>query len=141
MLLAYGAAILSREMSLILPALLLLYHYTFKRKLDMKVFAPVLAVTAAYIFLRATVLKAPLTHELISTTALERLPGFFVAVAAYAGILLLPLSLHMEYGNMLFEPASPSALAGIAILLLLAALAWTQRNGNRLVFFPSRGFL
>ncbi|HQP11123.1 MAG TPA: hypothetical protein PKV41_07065, partial [Candidatus Omnitrophota bacterium] len=56
MILSYTLAILSKELSLILPILLLLYHYAFKQQIKSKVFLPVLTINIVYIILRMTAL-------------------------------------------------------------------------------------
>lgn len=135
LLCAYGLALLSRENSLILPVLLGLYHYAFKKKLLKREFFSVLGLTAIYIFLRLTVLKSLSPHARFETVIGERLPGFFVAMSQYVRLLLFPFPLHMEYGNRLFGFAEPKALIGLLMTVLLWVFALREREDRRGAFF------
>ena len=135
MLLSYILALLSRENSLILPALLLLYHYTFKKKLLAKKFLPILSIAFIYILLRLTALKFLLPHISCPFTVFERMPGFFVAITNYTRLMFLPFNLHMEYVNRLFQLTNLQVIAGMFILFSLLIYAFRKRDGNRLVFF------
>ncbi len=142
MLLSYILALLSRENSLILPALLLLYHYTFKKKLKVKKFLSILSIASIYILLRFTALKYLLPDIFWLTNVFERIPGFFVAITNYIRLILLPFNLHMEYGDklLLFHLTDPQAIAGIIILFSLLIYAFRKRNSNVLVFFSISWF-
>jgi len=135
MLLSYALALLSKENAIILPALLLLYHYSFKEKIKIKQFASVLAPAVIYILLRVTVLRSSLPAELHFTDLFRRIPGFFAAITDYTRLLLAPFSLHMEYGNGLFNLAHPKAIAGILIVSLLPAYAFRKKKADKLFFF------
>ena len=135
MLLCYILALLSKENSLILPALLWLYHYTFKVKFKNKEFLSILSLAFLYSILRLTLLRGLLSGEPSNTTVLERLPGFFVATANYLRLLFLPQDLHMEYGSPLFKFTDPKALAGMAILFSSVIFAFLTRKKNRLISF------
>lgn len=134
-LLSYILALLSRENSIILPVLLLLCSYTSKHKFRVKEFLPILIITFGYILLRVTVLKFMLSHATCSTTLYQRLPGFFISIANYIRVLLLPLNLHMEYGNKLFSFMDLRAMAGLLILFSGLIYAIRRRNNNRIAFF------
>ncbi|OGW75826.1 MAG: hypothetical protein A2Z72_04135 [Omnitrophica bacterium RBG_13_46_9] len=134
-LLSYVAALLSRESSLILPALLLLYHYTFRKRPSFKCFLSVFGIALVYILFRLTVLKYLLPHLPGYSSLFERLPGFFVAITNYIRLMLLPVNLHMEYGNRFFDFSDPKAIAGVLILFSLLGYAFRKRNSNRLLFF------
>ncbi len=101
---------------MILPVLLLLYHYNFKKKLEAKKFLPVVSLVFMYVVLRITALKTFLSSNGSSTTLFQRLPGFFVALTNYIRILFLPFNLHMEYGERLFNPGK--AILGIVIFII-----------------------
>jgi len=126
----YAVALLSRENALILPFLILLYHYSFRVKIKAKLFLPIVGVSIAYIIMRLTILKHLLTIAQVGTetTFLERLPGVFVAIAAYIKILFFPVDLHMEYGNALFTFANPAAILGLAITIILLGIAFVKRK-------------
>ncbi|UCC94804.1 MAG: tetratricopeptide repeat protein [Candidatus Omnitrophota bacterium] len=130
-------AFLSRENTLILPILLLLYHYTFRRKVNIFHFFSVVGITIFYIGLRLTLLKPLLDYQttvLAPSTFLERIPGFFVALTSYLKLLVAPFPLHMEYGNTLFAFTDIRAIIGVIIFLCLCACAYRFRK-NTLIFF------
>jgi len=133
--LSYMLALLSRENSLIFPALLLLYHYAFEKRLKLKNFLSVLGVGFIYIVLRLTFLKSLIPHTVSPNTLLQRLPGFFVAITNYMKIIFFPADLHMEYGPKLFSFQNPKAIVGVFILLSLLIYAFRKKKSNRLVFF------
>lgn len=134
-LLSYTLALLSRENSLILPVLLMLYHYTFKKKIRRREFFSILGLAFFYILLRVTVLRHLLFNVQCSTNLLQRIPGLFVAIASYIKLLFLPLDLHMEYGKTLFNFNDSKAIFGIIILLSLLIYMVRIRNRNKLIFF------
>ena len=117
MVLCYTAAIFSKESGLILPVLLLLYHYTFKERVKLKGFLSIVGIAGFYIALRLTLLKGILSEMPQVGPALQRVPGFFVAITNYIRLLLLPFDLHMEYGQRLFSPLEPKVFVGMAIIL------------------------
>ncbi|MGD9015715.1 MAG: tetratricopeptide repeat protein, partial [Candidatus Omnitrophota bacterium] len=133
--LTYVLALFSRENSLILPALLLLYHFTFKKKLKSKAYPSILLVSFIYILLRLTVLRSLLFNISYSTTLLERVPGFFVAITNYTRLMLFPFNLHAGYGRGVFSLSEPRAILGMVISFCLLTYAFRKRNTNNLVFF------
>ncbi len=135
MLLTYILALLSRENSLILPALLLLYHYAFKKKIKLNNLIPIICLALIYILLRLTVLRPLLFNVTYTTTLIERTPGFFVAVTNYIKLLLLPFNLYAGYGTKVFNLSDPKALLGILISLFLLIYAFRIRAKNNLVVF------
>ncbi len=135
MFVTYIFALLSKENSLIFPALLLLYHYSFKKKIKSRQFLPILSIALIYITLRFTTLKFLLSGFSCPTTLFQRIPGFFVAITDYIKLLFLPFNLHMEYGNETFSLADPRVIPGIFILLALLIYAIRKRNANSLIFF------
>jgi len=135
MVLSYILALFSRENSLMLPVLLLVYHYSFGQKIKKSLFITILAPVFAYILLRLTLLKAALTAATLNTTLLQRIPGFFTAITDYFRLLIAPLGLHMEYGDKLFSFAEPKAVLGVVILLFLLVYAFIKRKSLKLVTF------
>jgi tetratricopeptide (TPR) repeat protein len=139
-ILSYTLALLSRENSLILPLLLLLYHYAFKKKLKVREFLSLVSIVFAYILLRTLVLKSSPANILQSSiagfvTLFQRTPGFFVAITNYLRLLFFPSNLHMEYGMQSFSLTDPKAILGIAILFLLIFFTLRTKNTHKLVFF------
>jgi tetratricopeptide (TPR) repeat protein len=137
----YALALLSRESSLILPVLLLLYHYAFKEKIKAKNFLPLCSLAVLYIIARMTFLKgvAAVTIEHKSTMA-QRIPGFFIAVFNYIKLLIMPLGLHMEYGNEIFPLMKPEVFFGILLFLGITAAVFAKKS-DKLIFFGFGFFL
>ena len=135
MMACYAIALLSKELSLILPALIIVYHYAFKRKFKPYQIISLLAIPLIYILLRLGPLKHVMMADQSSrVSAIQRLPGFFVALANYAKILVAPFGLHMEYGNRLFKFSDPRVMAGIIILAGLIFWAIKKRASALTLF-------
>ena len=141
MLLSFIFALLSRENALILPALFILYHYAFKKKLEIKYFWPVLSLAGIYIILRLVFINTVFYETPAKSTFMQRLPGSLAALTNYVRILFLPLNLHMEYGNIFFSFLAPKVILGFGIILFLLACILKSRNSNRLVFFSIAWFI
>jgi tetratricopeptide (TPR) repeat protein len=135
MLASYVCALLSKESSLVLPFVFVLYHYTFNIKFKRTQFLPVVLVTTLYGLVRLTVLRSMLPAAAHTSTFVERLPGFFVAIASYLRLLLIPHNLHMEYGDILFSMAHPLALVGLLASGGLLFYAFKKRGSDKIVFF------
>jgi len=141
MLLSYIFALLSKESSLILLPLLLLYHYSHKIKIKLIQLLPLIGITIFYILLRVTVFSFHTTHSPEHpATLFERIPTFFAAITSYARILFLPFDLHMGYGYKQFGFADPKVILGIMILSFLFVYGFKQRNKNALIFFSLSWF-
>lgn len=136
----YIAALLSRENTLILPLLLLLYHSAFQKKVSSKRFIPIVIIATIYVVVRLSLLRDLLPHLSSTTTVLQRLPGFFVALTNYIRLLFLPFNLHMEYGNRLFSFSEPQAIIGAIILFLLLVYSFINKKRNRLAYFSISWF-
>ena len=140
MALSYILALLSRENSLILPFLILLYHVVFKERLSKRNFSLLVLFAFVYFLLRLTIAKPLLAHTASEATFLDRLPGSFAALATYVRLLILPFPLHMGYGNMTFSFVDPRVIAGAFIFaLLLFFILSTKRS--RLTSFSFGFFL
>lgn len=138
---SYILACLSKEYSLITIFLILLYHYTFGRKIRWHTFGSIIAVTAIYIFLRLTVFNFPVVYQTVHGSFFERLPGFFVAFFGYLRLLILPFGLHMEYGTPFFSFIDPRAIIGMAAFAAIVFWAAKSRRNNRSVFFSIAWFI
>ena len=134
MISSYFLALLSKENALILPALLLLYHYTFKEKLRAREFLSISGIAVVYILVRITVLKFLIIGLQPNGTLLQRIPGFFVALTTYLNLMFLPSGLHIEYGRDLFTFADLRTISGILISIVILVLAFKARKNGRLVF-------
>jgi len=140
MLVSFVLALASKENSLILPALLLLYHYTFKKKIKLNAFIPLLLIVLVYIVLRLEGLKSTASKISSATTVFQRIPGFFVAITNYIRVLLLPFNLHMGYGKKVFNFTHPQAIAGIILTILLLLYAIKVKKSKGVVFFSIAWF-
>ena len=140
MILSYIVAILSRENALILPILLVLYHYVFKSKVKIKPFLTIVSIVFGYIVLRTLVLKSISFPGLNFNILFLRIPGLFVAIINYLRLLFLPFNLHMDYGNAIFHLTDLRAISGLAITSLLILYIFQKRNNNRLVSFSIAWF-
>jgi len=136
MVLSAVSAILSRENALILPLLLLFYHYTFnfKKKILLYAFFSIFGITLGYILVRQTILSSFLANIACTTTLFERMPGFFVAIVNYMRLLILPFNLHTEYGLRLFKFYDPKAILGIIIVAVLSIYAFRKRDTDKIFF-------
>jgi tetratricopeptide (TPR) repeat protein len=135
MLLSYTLALLSRESAIILPILLLFYHFALRKKLNIEKFVVIAGIAFAYILLRLIVIKTAMPHTLSPSTFLQRMPGFFAAITNYMKILFMPLVLPMEYGDKLFRFSDPKVILGIAITAFLLFYAVRKKCRESLVFF------
>lgn len=140
MIASYSLALLSREGSFIVLALLVLYDYTFKEKPRLKGLLSLAGVTVLYFILR-TAISGSLAYSSYGTVLLQRIQWAFAALASYVRLLLLPFNLHMEYGAQPGPFCGGAVLAGSVLLLLLATLALLARKNNKLVFFSISWFL
>lgn len=130
-------AFLSRENAIIMPLLLLLWHFLSKTRVRLSAFLPFVGITIGYIVLRLSIFSfTPHYTEWLSSAA-SRIPGFFVVVFRYLRFLVLPLGLHASYGpgDMAFSWLEPAAIAGVIIVTVLIACAWRFRNTHRFVSF------
>jgi len=131
-LFSYLLAVLSKEYSLITPMLLLVYSYTFEKKILVKEFLSILCITLIYIILRVIFIPS---HTISTGNFFQRIPGFFVAIAEYLRLLLRPFNLHMEYGNKLFNFHDAKAIVGVSVVLLLLMYAFLKRKNDKLMVF------
>lgn len=135
MVLSSLAAMLSKEHSLIIPILLLLYSHIFKKKILVREFLSIVIMAFIYIIVRGMVVKSTPLDTSHTSTLFQRIPGFFVSITEYSRLMLLPLNLHMEYGNRLFSFNNFESVAGIAILLFLSVYAFKKKSSDSLVSF------
>ena len=138
--LSFVLALLSKESAIILPGLLLIYHYAFREKIKVKefIFFPVTA--SLYFLLRMTIFNPSRFHIENPTTIFDRLPGFFAAIATYVKLLLAPFNLHVDYGTKMFFWANPMVLLGLGITLLSLIFLFSERKKKGLVFFAISWF-
>ncbi|MFC1658842.1 hypothetical protein ACFL1D_05615, partial [Candidatus Omnitrophota bacterium] len=85
-------AVFSKENSLILPGLLLIYHYAFRKKVKFSAFIPALIITFIYTILRLIFSKSGSLGAVSQSTPIDRIPSFFFAITNYIRLLFLPLN-------------------------------------------------
>jgi tetratricopeptide (TPR) repeat protein len=142
MMLSYAAALLSKESSLILPVLLLVYHYSFRKRIAVKELCSLAGLAAAYILWRVVVLKGALEYTGVpETTMWQRIPGTFASMGQYVKLLFIPLGLHMEYGHQLFPWQDLKVILGAVVCVLLAAAVVKSRKRDEAVFFSLSWFV
>jgi len=124
-------ALLSKENSIILPLLFIVYHYIFKERFKTAIFTPIAGCVLIYLILRS---NAALFGTPWIDTIPERLPGFFAAIANYARLMLLPFNLRVDYGNTLFALKDPIVIAGLLITASLLFLSFIKREDRFISF-------
>ncbi|MCU0652323.1 MAG: tetratricopeptide repeat protein [Candidatus Omnitrophica bacterium] len=134
-LFSYICALLSKENSLIFPAIILFYHYAFRKKISIGKISAILAVSVFYIILRFMIFDNLMPKIEAKGSILERIPGFFAGIAGYVRLMFFPFNLHMEYGNKLFSLFDPAVILGILISALLIGVAFLVRKTNKIIFF------
>ena len=134
------AALLSKEMSFILPILILFYHYVFRKPVYTKAFFTLIGALALFALWRFFVIGTSAIAEGETPTLAERLPGIFVALANYSRILIVPFDLHMEYGGLLFPYREPKALIGLILLILISGYVWAKKKKDPFLFFAAGWF-
>ena len=135
MLLMYILALLSKENSLILPALLAAYHYFFKKKVMLPQFICLLCLGLLYAVFRITFLRHSTSIELDFTGISQRLTGFFAAITNYIRLLLFPFNLHFDYGRNIFTFADSKAITGLTVTILLLVYAIREKVRDVFVSF------
>lgn len=137
---AYAAALLSRENTLVLPALLPLCHGALRRPVGWRRVLPFAALALGYVVLRLTLLHF-LTLPANFPHFLRRFPSFLVALTRYLQLLPAPYPLHMEYGVRFFGLREPRVWIGLALLAALVGSAWALRRRAPRVAFGVAWFL
>lgn len=134
MILTYITALLTKENSLILPLLLLSYHYVFREKIKLKYFLSVTSLPIIYLLTRLVFLKSAVLYTSYFSAVFKRIPGIFVAITNYIKLLLFPYPLHMGHGSIIFSLTHPRAWIGIFLLSTLLFFAFLSRKRNNTLF-------
>ncbi len=137
-----AAALLSKEIALLLPLMVLLYHVTSRTRVKAAGFLSLLALAAGYLVLRRA-FSAHLAGEMdVTVPLLQRIPGAFVAYAQYLRLLVWPSGLHMEYGQPRFSFLDPGVLFGVVLLAGSVVLfVRARRRDDPLLSFAAGWFL
>ena len=130
-------ALFSRENTLILPCLLLLYHFSFRKKINWTAFTLLLITAIGYIFLRSSLFPDIMPqHETgVLIQAQSNLPGFFNAIVTYIRLLIFPFNLHMEYGLQTFQFTNLQTIFGILVTISLLFFAFYKKRSYQLFSF------
>lgn len=139
MLLSCLLALLSKEISIILPLLILLYHYTFKKQIVFKWFLPLIGIISMFIVLRLFFIE--ILSNTVETSFIQRLPGVFFALTKYIDLLIRPYDLHMEYGYKLFSFKDTFVVIGIILFIIFLVSIKKIRKKNQLLFFSLGWFI
>jgi len=141
MLAAFICALLSKEYSLIVPVLVLVYHFCMMRPLKVNAYAALVATAVLYLVFRFAVVETQGGDTYPEPTFGQRLPGIFVAFAHYLRLLPAPFPLHMEYGGLIFDWAYPVAWVGVVLFGLVVWAAYRARATRGIVLFSILWFL
>ena len=129
-------AILSKEYALILPFLILAYHFSFKRRVQWVLWSFLTVLAAVFIVLRLQgILGMVDMHLKTETTVMQRLPATFEAMLQYVRLLFFPYNLTMGYGQKIVAFTSVPVLAGLAVYIGLVATAFRVRARHALISF------
>lgn len=139
-LLSYALALLSKENAIIFPALLLFYHYAFKKKVVTGRFLSIISLLFIYLAVRALVLGGFFLRLQDLAGISERLPLFFAAISQYVKLLVFPYDLHADYGIGAFSITDLGVLFGIGFVLLSSIYAFVIRKKGALLFFSTAWF-
>lgn len=136
-------ALLSKEQAVIIPFLLVLYHVAYKSRIRWAAIIPFFLITAGYAAVRILGLffTAVQLDASSGTGLMERVPGVFVALFSYIRLLILPVNLHMGYGQQTFEFGDSQVSAGFSIFILMVILFFKQRRDYPLMSFAIGWFL
>ncbi|MCF7835753.1 MAG: hypothetical protein K9M15_01390 [Candidatus Marinimicrobia bacterium] len=152
-LLLFAFALLSKEIAITLPAVLLLIEICFflKEKLDIKkIFLKVLpfaSLAGLYFWARLTILNFSNTLNFYDDASVEvanfgvRILTFFKALLVYFKLMLFPANLHSE---RLFEPATFftfSIFASIVLFLFMFVFSLIRFKKNKTYFFGFGWFM
>ena len=140
MVISYILALLSKEISLILLPLIWWYHHTFKKPFNRKAFGVLIGTIVVYVLWRAVVIGMESMAEGAIPTFFERLPGVFIALTNYFGILLFPFNLHMEHGGILFPYSEPKAMIGLVLLIALCVYVFRRKEKDPFLYFATGWF-
>jgi hypothetical protein len=139
MLFCFICALLSKESSIVIPALFLLYHYIFKIKASLQTFMPILAATAIYIFLHQIIINTSshISSQSIYTGTLY----FFKSLPIYLKIITAPFGLHYDYGKPALIFKNSEIVLGLAVFIILILVFFFKRKTNKLLSFSIIWFL
>ncbi len=126
-------ALLSKELAIVTPLLLLVTHLVYKKSLTKKTFIevlkfsfPYIAITLGYILLRLTVLNFANTlnfynaQNIYSSNLFVRLNTFVNLLPLYFQLLMFPKTLFIDRPSVVF--AGPTIITVIASLVIITGV-------------------
>ena len=136
-------ALLSKEIAMIFPLLLLLYLLYFKERSKLSSLLPFLAVTLTYLLLRLTVLDFSYRPLFLSKySPFERLITTPKIILSYLNTLIFPFNLHMErtlnVSKSLIEPVTLLSL--LTLVLIIFSIFYLKRR-HKLISFGLAWFI
>jgi protein O-mannosyl-transferase len=137
-------ALLSKEISIVFPLLLVGYGLSFyNKKNNFMVYIPYFLIGAVFIVLRLTILNFSTTNIFVSTISFStRLIVAFKALVLYISLLILPLTLHMERSmppiRGIFDPCLFFSL--LLVCGIIMVLKWSYKQSKE-IFFGIAWFL
>jgi protein O-mannosyl-transferase len=120
-LLSALASLLAKELGMILPILLVLYHWIFRKKVRRSLLVSLALVFMVYLTARFFSVSMLDPKGFSVPLLLRRIPGFFVAVFQYTRLFVFPVGLHMDYGVHFFRWMDARVIAGI---LFCVGIIW-----------------
>ena len=140
--LSFVCALLSKEIAIMLPVILIFYGWVFEaaedRKKKWQRYVPYLAIVAVYAALRTTVLnfRHPVADIPAGVGLYERVLTSFRVFKEYFRLIILPFDLHMErvlvFSKSIFEP---EVFISALILAVVIISTFLLKKRHKLAFF------
>ncbi|MDD5070080.1 MAG: tetratricopeptide repeat protein [Candidatus Omnitrophica bacterium] len=137
----YVLSLFSKEQSFILPAIVLLYHFSFRKRLKLGYFFPYVLTFSLYVAFRKFVIVSMPVGPKSFAEVMLRLPGFFSAVVSYLRIIILPVNLHMEHLPVPLSFNDFKVGFGVLLLVTLIIAAIYLRKAKPIFSFAIGWFL
>ncbi len=127
--LSYTAALFSREVSIVFPAILLIYSYLFEKKLPKLFFVWLFGISAAYLAIRHSIYGSILSDVNQAHSSSLGFRKFLSALTGYAQVWISPFNLRADRVGGFFGGNSPAIYTGSLIALAsIAVCVWQRRN-------------
>lgn len=126
--------LLSKELVIMFPAFIVLFHFIEKKRIKLKSLVAVTSVIVLYFTFRLTISTGAKLPIDVVAGVLDRVPGMGVAFLKYMQLLFWAVDLHMEYGQKLFAWTNPLVITGWLCIITCLVLAFKYREKNPLAF-------
>ncbi|MDP3143716.1 MAG: tetratricopeptide repeat protein [Candidatus Omnitrophota bacterium] len=142
-LIGFGLALLSKELALMLPLILILHDLSFKSDVFLRFdkfirrYFCFIAITVAYIALRLTLLRfSEVSGATASFSLYKRLLIFLANFNLYFGILVFPFGLHISRTFLIpWNFVNLYVICGVVSLSLILSASFFYYIKNRQIFF------